>query len=68
MGNFNGHPDCKKFMETVEEIAESQGAKEEEESKEASNAAGLLEKLSVGETQSTKTKEEEKAEQEKKAE
>ena len=55
-------------METVEEIAESQGAKEEEESKEASNAAGLLEKLSVGETQSTKTKEEEKAEQEKKAE
>lgn len=38
--------DCKTFKETVEEVAESQGKKEE--SKDAADAAGLLEKLSVG--------------------
>lgn len=38
--------DCKTFKETVEEVAESQGKKEE--TKDAADAAGLLEKLSVG--------------------
>lgn len=37
--------DCKKFMETVQEVAESQH--DNEENKDASNAAGLLEQLSV---------------------
>ena len=37
--------DCKKFMETFTEVAESQQGKEE--NKDASNAAGLLEKLTV---------------------
>ncbi|KAI3829994.1 hypothetical protein L1987_04126 [Smallanthus sonchifolius] len=36
---------CKKFMETFQEVAESQKGKDENE--DASNAAGLLEKLSV---------------------
>jgi len=44
--------DCKTFKETVEEVAESQGKKEE-----SKDAAGLLEKLSVGDS---KTEEKEK--------
>lgn len=42
--------DCKKFMEVVEEIAESLRKSEEKESEEASSAAGLLEKLTVTES------------------
>ncbi|RVW83958.1 hypothetical protein CK203_047356 [Vitis vinifera] len=41
-------PDCKTFMEMFQEVAESQGKKEESE--DASAAAGLLEKLSVGDS------------------
>ena len=39
-------------METVESIAESLGKNEEKESKDATSAAGLLDKLSVGESKS----------------
>lgn len=42
---FGSVENCKKFMETVQEVAESQ--QEKEESKDASSTAGLLEKLSV---------------------
>ncbi|KAJ9185394.1 hypothetical protein P3X46_005033 [Hevea brasiliensis] len=42
---FPSVENCKTFMETVQEVAETQGKKEE--SKEAADAAGLLEKLSV---------------------
>ncbi|GJV79625.1 Ran-binding protein 1 homolog a-like protein [Tanacetum coccineum] len=41
---FGSIENCKKFMETFTEVAESQG---KEENKDASNAAGLLEKLTV---------------------
>lgn len=37
--------DCKTFKETVEEVAETRGKKAE--SKDATDAAGLIEKLSV---------------------
>ncbi|KAG6769605.1 hypothetical protein POTOM_025255 [Populus tomentosa] len=43
---FPSVENCKTFKETVEEVAESQGKKEE--TKDAADAAGLLEKLSVG--------------------
>ncbi|CAH1439115.1 unnamed protein product [Lactuca virosa] len=43
---FGSVDNCKKFMETVEEVAESQQP-EKEENKDASNAAGLLENLTV---------------------
>ncbi|MFS7902798.1 putative Ran binding domain, PH-like domain superfamily [Helianthus anomalus] len=52
---FASVENCKKFMETFQEVAESQKGKEE--NKDATNAAGLLEKLSVEEK-----KEEEKVE------
>lgn len=39
--------DCKTFMETFTEVAESQ--KKKEENKDAASAAGLLEKLTVEE-------------------
>lgn len=42
---FASIENCKKFMETFTEVAESQQGKEE--NKDASNAAGLLEKLTV---------------------
>lgn len=42
---FGSVDNCKKFMETFQEVAESQEVKEE--NKDASGAAGLLEKLSV---------------------
>ncbi|XP_019188556.1 PREDICTED: ran-binding protein 1 homolog a-like [Ipomoea nil] len=42
---FSSVENCKNFMETFQEIAESQ--KKNEENKDASAAAGLLEKLSV---------------------
>lgn len=47
--------DCKKFKETVEDIAESLGKNEECENKDVSAAAGLVEKLSVGESTSEVT-------------
>ncbi|XP_008789135.1 ran-binding protein 1 homolog b-like [Phoenix dactylifera] len=47
---FGSVENCKKFMEKVEEIAESLGKNEEKESKDASAAAGLMEKLTVGES------------------
>ncbi|XP_043698240.1 ran-binding protein 1 homolog a-like [Telopea speciosissima] len=43
---FASVENCKTFMEMFQEIAESQGKKEE--NKDAATAAGLLEKLSVG--------------------
>ncbi|KAH8505952.1 hypothetical protein H0E87_012966 [Populus deltoides] len=49
---FPSVENCKTFKETVEEVAESQGKKEE-----SKDAAGLLEKLSVGDS---KTEEKEK--------
>lgn len=68
-------PDCKSFMETFQEIAESQKTKEE--SKDAAATAGLLEKLTVEEKESEvktgekegtdKRPEPEKADAEKKA-
>jgi Ran-binding protein 1 len=39
--------DCKKFKETVEEIAEQHGKTEEKESEEASTVVELVEKLTV---------------------
>ncbi|KAJ0983897.1 hypothetical protein J5N97_002253 [Dioscorea zingiberensis] len=45
---FGSVENCKKFMETVESIVEGFGKNEEKESTEATFAAGLLEKLSVG--------------------
>ncbi|KAL7600747.1 ran-binding protein 1 homolog a [Lactuca sativa] len=56
---FGSIDNCKKFMETFQEVAESQQGKEE--NKDASNAAGLLEKLSVGDEKKEEVKETEKA-------
>ncbi|XP_065854162.1 ran-binding protein 1 homolog b-like [Euphorbia lathyris] len=53
---FASVENCKNFMETVKEVAEAQEKKEE--SKEAADAAGLLEKLSVGDKSEEKVKEE----------
>ncbi|CAK7343858.1 unnamed protein product [Dovyalis caffra] len=55
---FPSVENCKNFKETVEEVAESQGRKEDSEDA-ADAAAGHLEKLSVGDT---KTEEKEKEE------
>ncbi|KAI3678521.1 hypothetical protein L6452_37817 [Arctium lappa] len=44
---FGSIENCKKFKETVQEVAESQQESKEEDEKEASSTAGLLEKLSV---------------------
>ncbi|XP_058075061.1 ran-binding protein 1 homolog c-like [Magnolia sinica] len=60
---FGSSENCRKFMEMVEEIAQSQEKKEE--NKEATSAAGLLEKLSVGES---KTEEKKAGEEKKEAE
>lgn len=49
--------DCKTFKETVEEVAETRGKKAE--SKDATDAAGLIEKLSV---EDSKKEEKEKEE------
>ncbi|OMO97605.1 ran-binding protein c-like protein [Corchorus olitorius] len=49
---------CKSFMETVQEVAESQGKKEE--NKDATDTADLLEKLSVGENKGDEKEKEEK--------
>ncbi|KAF8397256.1 hypothetical protein HHK36_016167 [Tetracentron sinense] len=45
---FGSVENCKTFIEMVQEVAESQGKKEE--NKDATAAAGLLEKLSVGDS------------------
>ncbi|KAJ6865319.1 hypothetical protein NC651_035791 [Populus alba x Populus x berolinensis] len=54
---FPSVENCKTFKETVEEVAETQGKKAE--SKEAADAAGLIEKLSV---EDSKKEEKEKEE------
>nr|KJB26243.1 hypothetical protein B456_004G232500 [Gossypium raimondii] len=54
---FASVENCKSFMETFREVAESQ--KSTEENKEASAAAGLLEKLSVEEKEAKDKVEEE---------
>ena len=48
-------------MEKVESVAEDLGKNEEKESKEATSAAGLLEKLSVGDESKSEEKTEDKA-------
>ncbi|XP_008792787.2 ran-binding protein 1 homolog b-like [Phoenix dactylifera] len=76
---FASVENCKKFKDMVEEIAESLGKNEEKESKDASAAAGLMEKLTVSESKSEENptaevpvaadeKKEEKSEKETKAE
>ncbi|GLT92721.1 hypothetical protein SLE2022_105450 [Rubroshorea leprosula] len=60
---FASVDNCKTFMETVQEVAESQG---KEENKDATATADLLDKLSVSETESkTDVKEKEEAKDEK---
>ncbi|TVU47406.1 hypothetical protein EJB05_07006 [Eragrostis curvula] len=58
---FGSVENCKKFRETVEEIAEQQGKIEETESEEASSAAELVEKLTVTESKEEKNEEKEEA-------
>ncbi|CAL4922189.1 unnamed protein product [Urochloa decumbens] len=58
---FGSVENCKKFKETVEEIAEEQGKNEEKESEEASSAAELVEKLTVTEAKTEETAEKEEA-------
>lgn len=50
--------DCKKFMEMVESIAESSGKVEENDSKDATDAAELLGNLSVDEAEEEKASKE----------
>ncbi|GLT26852.1 hypothetical protein SLA2020_018930 [Shorea laevis] len=59
---FGSVENCKTFMETFQEVAESQ--KNREENKDATAAAGLLEKLSVEEKQ-TEDKTDDKSAEEK---
>ncbi|URE38004.1 Protein tyrosine kinase [Musa troglodytarum] len=65
---FGSVENCKKFREMVEEIAESVDKIEENESKDVSSAASLIEKLTVSEnkTEGNTTKEAAHAEDEKK--
>ncbi|GJN31155.1 hypothetical protein PR202_gb19518 [Eleusine coracana subsp. coracana] len=56
---FGSVENCKKFRETVEEIAEQLGNTEEKESEEASSAAELVEKLTVTESKAESAKSEE---------
>ncbi|MED6193289.1 Ran-binding protein 1 b [Stylosanthes scabra] len=56
---FPSVENCKSFMETFQEVAESQ---KKEEGEEGSAAAGLLEKLSVEEKTDAEKKEEKKTE------
>nr|CAA66046.1 atranbp1b [Arabidopsis thaliana] len=62
---FGSVENCKAFMQKFKEVAESE--EEKEESKDASDTAGLLEKLTVEEKESEK-KPVEKAEENKKSE
>ncbi|KAA0060033.1 hypothetical protein IC582_027589 [Cucumis melo] len=57
---FPSIDNCKTFMETFQEVAESQ--KKKVENKDASAAAGLLEKLSVEDEKKAEDKSEDKAE------
>jgi Ran-binding protein 1 len=57
---FGSVENCKSFMETFQEVAESQKPKNEESEKEASSAAGLLEKLTVEDDKKEKEVKEEK--------
>ncbi|KAJ9565148.1 hypothetical protein OSB04_001114 [Centaurea solstitialis] len=68
---FGSIENCKKFKETVQEVAESQQDVKEEDEKEASSTAGLLEKLTVDDKKSeevvkepSKTEEPEKKKEE----
>ncbi|RWW30508.1 hypothetical protein GW17_00004911 [Ensete ventricosum] len=65
---FGSVENCKKFREMVEEIAESVDKIEEQESKDVSSAASLIEKLTVSanKTEGNTTKEAAHAEDEKK--
>ncbi|XP_011046862.1 PREDICTED: ran-binding protein 1 homolog c-like [Populus euphratica] len=54
---FPSVENCKTFKETVEEVAETQGKKAE--SKDAADAAGLIEKLSVEDSKKEEKEEEE---------
>ena len=54
---FGSVENCKKFKDTVGEIAEQRGKNEEKENEEVSSTAGLVEKLTV-----TEAKKEENAE------
>ncbi|XP_061955116.1 ran-binding protein 1 homolog c-like [Populus nigra] len=54
---FPSVENCKTFKETVEEVAETQGKKAE--SKDATDAAGLIEKLSVEDSKKEETEKEE---------
>ncbi|RZB88512.1 Ran-binding protein 1-like b [Glycine soja] len=56
---FPSIENCKSFMETFQEVAETQKAEDE---KESSDAAGLIEKLSVEEKADAEKKDEEKSE------
>ncbi|KHN03694.1 Ran-binding protein 1 like b [Glycine soja] len=56
---FPSIENCKSFMETFQEVAESQKAEDE---KESADAAGLIEKLSVEEKADAEKKDEEKSE------
>ncbi|XP_020966421.1 ran-binding protein 1 homolog b [Arachis ipaensis] len=60
---FPSVENCKSFMETFQEVAESQ---KKEEGEEGSAAAGLLEKLSVEEKTDAKKKDEKSEEKESK--
>ncbi|XWS43866.1 hypothetical protein CRYUN_Cryun16bG0141100 [Craigia yunnanensis] len=58
---FASVENCKSFMEMVQEVAESQGKKED--NKDATATVDLLEKLSVGESRSDGKEEEEEEEE-----
>ncbi|KAL6648316.1 hypothetical protein ACP70R_012540 [Stipagrostis hirtigluma subsp. patula] len=61
---FGSVENCKKFKDTVEEIAEQQGKNENKENEEVSSAADLVEKLTVtGTKEQNEIKEEEKTEE-----
>ncbi|KAK7845329.1 ran-binding protein 1 homolog b [Quercus suber] len=55
---FASLENCRSFMETFQEVAESQGKKED--NKDASDTAGLLEKLNVGDDKTEGKEQEEK--------
>ncbi|XP_050243970.1 ran-binding protein 1 homolog b-like [Quercus robur] len=55
---FASLENCRSFMETFQEVAESQGKKED--NKDASDTAGLLEKLNVGDGKTEGKEQEEK--------
>ncbi|KAG8063787.1 hypothetical protein GUJ93_ZPchr0003g17746 [Zizania palustris] len=58
---FGSVENCKKFKDTIEEIAEQQEKNEEKENEEVSSAAGLVLKLSVSEAKKEENAEKEEA-------